>query len=165
MSSATFSPCRLFRYTLTREWLTGSGTCVFIGLNPSVADEVKDDNTIRRCIAYSKAWGFQRYVMTNVFGWRSTDPLALYQRRAQQLDIVGPENDSAIIREVSAAGLVVACWGANLDTDQLGWREVDILRLLDGVAPLHCLGVTKGGSPKHPLYLSRNEVPRTFSPI
>ena len=55
-SGATFSPCRTWRYTLWRSWGIGNGkNAVFIGLNPSTADEVQDDPTIRRCINFAKA--------------------------------------------------------------------------------------------------------------
>jgi hypothetical protein len=43
-----FSPCRAYRYALWREWIGGDGYVMFIGLNPSTADETNDDPMIRR---------------------------------------------------------------------------------------------------------------------
>lgn len=49
---AQFSDCRMYRYALWRVWAQGDGCITFIGLNPSTADENKDDPTIRRCIGF-----------------------------------------------------------------------------------------------------------------
>jgi len=48
MNIAKFSLCRLYRYTLWRKWIGGKGYAMVIGLNPSTADEVTDDPTVRR---------------------------------------------------------------------------------------------------------------------
>lgn len=69
-----FSPCREYRYTLYREWMPGDKVVQFIGLNPSTADEVKNDPTVTRCINYAKAWGYTGMYMTNIFAFRETDP-------------------------------------------------------------------------------------------
>ena len=78
--SATFSPCRRWRYTLLRRWEPANLIVVaFIGLNPSTADETLDDPTIRRCIGFAKAWGAGGMYMLNLFGWRSTDPAGCWR--------------------------------------------------------------------------------------
>ena len=72
--SAVFSPDRKYRYTLTREWNNVKPFILFIGLNPSTADETKDDPTIRREIGFSHLWGFGGMIKCNIFGFRTTDP-------------------------------------------------------------------------------------------
>ena len=74
--TATFSECRKYRYTLWRRWdgLFASGYAMFIGLNPSTADETNDDPTIRRCIGYARDWGYGGLCMTNLFAFRATLP-------------------------------------------------------------------------------------------
>ena len=72
-----FSPCRRYRYTLWRDWnplLPDNVYAMFIGLNPSTADETNDDPTIRRCINFAKSWGCDSFCMTNIFAFRATDP-------------------------------------------------------------------------------------------
>lgn len=77
-----FSPCRTWRYTLERVWAPPEGyrgareVAAFIGLNPSTADEVKNDPTVTRCINYARRWGFHGMFMLNIFALRSTDPRA-----------------------------------------------------------------------------------------
>ena len=68
---AYFSPCRKYRYALWRIWNQNKPYAMFIGLNPSIADEVYDDPTIKRCINYSKSWGYGGVYMTNLFSYVS----------------------------------------------------------------------------------------------
>lgn len=145
---ATFSPDRRHRYTLWRDCLLGVdnvSTLVVIGLNPSTADEKVDDPTIRRCLGFARAWGFGRLVMLNLFAFRATDPADM--KRAA--DPVGPENDTTLIAETKGRAVLCA-WGA--DGGFLG-RSGVVRRLLEG-RDLRCLGRTKSGEPKHPLYLA-----------
>jgi hypothetical protein len=122
-----------------------------IGLNPSTADEVHDDPTIRRCVGYARGWGFGGLVVTNLFAWRSTDPAALREVE----DPVGPGNDAVLIDEAASACIVLVGWGA---LGGLGSRGSAVRRLL-GDRGVFCLGITKGGEPRHPLYLRRAAVP------
>ena len=47
---AHLNPERTRRYYLYRTWDEPLGFAMFIGLNPSIADEEMDDHTIRKCI-------------------------------------------------------------------------------------------------------------------
>ena len=105
--SAILLTDRKYRYALTRIWDETKQTVVFIGLNPSIADEETDDQTIRKCIGYSKRWGNGKLIMVNLFAFRSTGPSLL--KRVE--DPVGPEKDSYIQKYVSESDLVIACWG------------------------------------------------------
>ncbi len=149
--TAEYSPCRRYRYTLTRRIdpeLAGDDTrtIAFVGLNPSTATATKDDPTVRRCIGYAAREGFGRFVMLNAFGYRATDPADM---KACD-EPVGRGNDEAIRGVASSADLVVIAWGAH--GTHLG-RHGALIELLDGVCEPRCLGVTKAGLPKHPLYL------------
>lgn len=146
IGSAIFSPCRRWRYDLWR-YLDNPGDrmIAFIGLNPSTADESKNDSTIRRCIDFAQRWGYGTIHMLNLFAWRSTDPYALLF----VADAEGPENDEYIAAVTRQADTVVACWGNH---GRLLDRDGQVMQLLDP-AKLHHLGRNKNGTPKHPLYL------------
>lgn len=150
--SAKFSPCRSYRYTLDRAWIGGSGTVNFVGLNPSTADETVDDPTIRRCIAYAKAWGFQSMRMLNLFAFRATDPRDMMAAA----DPIGPENDE-YLRVHIGEGLTVAAWGAG------GWYRGRGPFIRDIYPQLKVLRLTQGGHPAHPLYLPKTLVPIEWS--
>ena len=151
---ATFSACRTYRYALWREVDPASpATLVFIGLNPSTADENTDDQTIRKCIGFSKRWGYGKLVMLNLFAFRATDPRKLTGLAIS--DAVGPENDKKLIEQTSEsaiAGLPVICAWGDCGADQRA-REVTTMLKREG-RTLMCLGKTKRGYPKHPSRLS-----------
>ena len=143
-SPATFSPCRSYRYSLWREWGADSlGYAMFIGLNPSTADETRDDPTVRRCINFAKDWGFGALCMTNLFAFRATDPKVMQV----QADPNGPENNVTLKKLARDASVVVAAWGTH--GTHMG-RDKEVVAMLPG---LKCLVLTKEGLPKHPLYL------------
>jgi len=146
LPSTIFSPDRIHRYTLWRSWDGGAGFVQFIGLNPSTADEVQDDPTVRRCIGYAKAWGYAGLCMTNAFAFRSTDPTGL--RTAA--DPIGPENDRRLVEVSRFAGKVVAAWGVHATF--MG-REAAVRKLIPN---LFVLKLTKDGHPGHPLYLKQD---------
>lgn len=145
-----FSPCRRYRYTLWRGFDTfNEGYAMFVGLNPSTADETKDDPTVRRCIRFAKSWGYGSLCMTNIFAFRATDPRLM----RDQSDPIGPENDKWLLEYSREAGIVVAAWGNH--GSFLG-RDKEVVSLLDN---LSCLGITNSGQPIHPLYVPRDRKP------
>jgi len=123
---------------------------MFIGLNPSTADETQDDPTIRRCIGFAKAWGFSALCMTNLFAYRATDPAVM---KAEQFPIGGDENDLALRSLSESAGIVIAAWGVHGTHME---RDAAVKKL---VPNLQCLGTTKEGHPRHPLYLRKDAFP------
>jgi hypothetical protein len=145
-SGAEFSDCRKWRYLLWRRWDRRGAIANFLMLNPSTADEAKLDPTCARARAYAEAWGYGALIVTNVFGWRSTDPRALKLVK----DPVGKGNDAAILRAARESDLVVCAWG-NHGID----RSRQVRELLKGI-PLHVLKLTGAGEPGHPLYLKKS---------
>lgn len=151
--AAWFSACRQYRYALLRclnVGLAGEGNgrgINFIMLNPSTADETLNDPTITRCIGFASRWQYTSLIVTNLFAFRATDPANL--KRAA--DPVGAENDEYIRTVAMNSAAVVVAWGVH-GVHQ--GRADYVMRLLNdaGVYP-YCLGLTKGGHPKHPLYL------------
>ncbi len=151
-----FSPCRNYRYVLWREWDTVSPAyAMFVGLNPSTADERSDDPTIRRCVGYAKQWGYGALCMTNLFAYRATDPKVMKAHPSP----VGRDNDQWLKKAAKDAAIVVAAWG--VEGEHLH-RDHAVIRLLGN--ELTCLGLTKRGQPAHPLYLTKNRKPIPFIP-
>lgn len=149
---ANFSRDRIYRYTLWDVWAPEKGLVQFIGLNPSTADEEVDDPTVHRCKRFADRWGFGGLVMTNAYALRATDPKNMKAHQSP----VGEENDDYLRRVSRKANLVVAAWGAGIAPD----REGRIKKLLAG--KLHILGLTKGGNPRHPLYLKSDLLPQEW---
>ena len=167
VAGAIISECGKYRYSLTRKWADGP-RCVFIMLNPSTADAIQDDPTIRRCIGFAKDWGCGELIVVNLFAYRATEPKDMLAAD----DPVGPENMEYVKRAVRLAagegdrygmppaGPVVCAWGAHgghMGQDQTvrGWIEAEL------VTPM-ALAFTKDGQPRHPLYLKRDLTPIPF---
>ncbi len=142
--SATISTCGKFRYSLRREWIGGVGICVFIMLNPSTADALLDDATVRRCIAFAQAWGFAGLEIVNLYAYRAREPAVMFAAN----DPIGPENDAFILAAAKRGNLLVAAWGVNAKHDRV-FAVREFLRPFE----IHALGFTVDGHPRHPLFL------------
>jgi hypothetical protein len=127
-------------------------------LNPSTADEVKLDPSCTRARRYAEAWGYGALIVTNVFGWRATDP----DDMKAQADPVGKGNDAAILRAAREAGIVVCAWGNHGAHLERSARVTGMLAKA-GVR-LNALRVNGNGEPAHPLYLPGNLKPKTWIP-
>jgi hypothetical protein len=154
-AGAVFSPCRGYRYVLWRTWDSQGPRVNFVGLNPSTADEVSDDPTIRRCRQFAAHWGFGGFIMTNLFAFRATKPSDLKSASTP----VGPENDRWLARAAEEAETVVFAWGVHGTI--LGRSEAIIRQIGKGA---HCIALTNRGQPAHPLYLKNGLPMRPFHP-
>jgi hypothetical protein len=147
--SAELSTCRNYRYALWRSWDDSKPRVMFIGLNPSTADEAQDDPTLRRCMNYAQAWGYGSVCITNLFAFRATEPNDMKNAK----NPIGPDNDKWLKKLVSQSSLIVAAWGN--DGSFLN-RSTQVRKFLP---ELHCLKCNKSGEPAHPLYQKANLSP------
>lgn len=148
-SHAVLSSCRTYRYALSRVWDASKPYALFIGLNPSTADEWEDDPTIRRCIGFAKGWGYGGLVMANLFAYRATEPAKMMEAR----DPVGVTNDDWLVELASQAGVVIAAWG---NQGAFLQRSTHVKALLP---TLHYLKLNQSEEPAHPLYLKSTLTP------
>lgn len=155
VSEAVYSDCERYRYTLTRVWGPGPKV-LFVMLNPSTATELQNDPTVERCERRARALGFGGFRVVNIFAFRATDPKVM---RAVA-DPVGPDNDSAILASLEWADSVVCAWGNH---GQHLSRGAQVVALLNSAGrPLHHLGLTGLGEPRHPLYVGYDQQPRLW---
>lgn len=154
-----------YRYYLERDWTGALGydgedwqprTATFIMLNPSTADALVDDPTIRRCVGFARALGCTALWVGNLYNYRATKPADLW--RAED-PVGGYQANShlaaALWRAAEADSPVIAAWGAHGKPD----RVAEVLAL-PHADRLTALRVTKSGAPEHPLYL-----PATARPV
>ncbi|MEJ7648673.1 MAG: DUF1643 domain-containing protein [Nakamurella sp.] len=149
--SVVISPDGLFRYRLDRWWSPAADAreqrMPFMMLNPSIADSDVDDPTIRRCMAFARREGYSGITVVNIGAFRATDP-RVWRRAA---DPFGPENLRHIDEVTSASKIVMAAWGADplAQLSALGY----LTHFAGTGIPVFCLGTTKDGHPRHPLYV------------
>lgn len=144
---ALISECGLYRYRLFRHWDAMRPALVFVMLNPSVADGLVDDATVRKCIGFAHRLGYGSIEVINLFAFRATKPAALKSAGYP----VGPDNDRNII-EVCASRRVVCAWGSNARGLERASAVLQLLRRI-GATPM-ALKLTPDGVPWHPLMLS-----------
>ncbi len=152
---ADISECRLYRYRLWRYLKEDGGTtCCFVMLNSSTADAEHNDPTIRRCIYFAEREGHGLLIVVNMYAWRTSSPKELEEASSFGHDIIGPDNDVFLRSEIGASELIIVGWGAY---PNLRHRDVDIALMAEAASkPLYCLGTTKAGHPRHPLYLRKD---------
>ena len=145
--SAVFSNCRKYRYSLTRSWNSADGYVLFIGLNPSIADEKIDDPTLTRCINFAKDWGYGGLIMVNLFAYMSTYPTDLKKVKLP----IGNNNNKHILKNHQKSQLTVAAWG---NDGHFLKRDKEVLKIISN---LMCLNINKSGQPAHPLYQKKDQ--------
>jgi len=150
---AQFTEDRNFRYALWRIWNEDKPLVMFIGLNPSTANEYKNDPTIRRVMRYAADWGYGGVYMMNLFAWVTPYPKEL----GKAPDPVG-NNDAWLTKIRPLCDKVVYVWGSFPEATE---RAAKVLELIPGG---HCLGKSKLGNPLHPLYLPIGLEPILFQP-
>jgi hypothetical protein len=149
LTGATFDETRKYRYSLLRKIGTGTKTILWIAANPSTADETTDDSTVRRIIDFSRRWGYAKIYVANLFAFCATEP----RRMKRAADPVGPKNNWWLAELNRQTDMCVLCCG-NLGLYR--HRMDEVRHLLEKLGPLYCLGVTKRGCPRHPLYLRKD---------
>lgn len=157
MKSASLSPCGTWRYTLGRVWDKKLPRMVWVMLNPSTADDKEDDPTIRQCCFFAGREGYGGITVVNLFAYRATKSQDLVRLgRGSLPNAVGPDNSRVLRWTLKEARLhrskIVCGWGAKGNmfgaADHFRSFARHILKY-----PTYCLGVTKDGEPKHPLYI------------
>lgn len=178
VADADVSPCGRYRYALRRTWrallaapgaelapaaVATAAPDLWVLLNPSTADGVRDDPTVRRCVGFSDRAGAPGLVLVNPFAWRATSPGDLWRAAAAGIDIVGPRNDEVIAEAARTARRVIVGWGSNAaDHGGSRWARVfDLLRAARPDRQVWAYGVTKDGHPRHPL-MTGYDMPATL---
>lgn len=143
--SFEFSGCRKYRYLsiISLENNVKNKSILFVGLNPSNSVE-KVNPTIQRCITFADKWGYNTVLIANLFSLVAASPKDLL---TSNIEPIGSENNQWLIKAYSMSQVTVFCWGAYgnyIQRDEWAYRFMN---------PSYCLGRTKSGQPRHPLYL------------
>ncbi len=140
---------------------------LFVMLNPSTADGIEDDPTIRRCRGFRDRWAFNVLGVVNLYSYRATSPADLRDAAEAGIDICPPENVEEVEAHLLLAHCAVMAWGANVEK----LPRSPVMDLLERVHNdpehppwAHHLGLTKGGHPRHPLYVPNDTQPKAWTP-
>lgn len=152
MNSAIFSGCGTWRYRLERDVQETGIVFAYFGINCSTATAEWNDQTVKKWIGFTHRNGGSRFIVGNVFAYRSTAVKGL----AKATDPIGPENDNHLRRIVADADVLVPCWGSRRKLPEALRPRLEVVRglLLASGKPIKVLGLTESGDPKHPMTLS-----------
>ncbi|RPE05542.1 DUF1643 domain-containing protein [Chitinophaga lutea] len=153
---AKISTCGQFRYQLWRIWDETKPLVLFIMLNPSTADSDQDDPTIRRLIGFCHRWGAGGFFVGNLNPYRTSSPSELMKfletgcTQGERIEMA-VRNQNEVKHMAANVAFCVAAWGAHIYSSAS--KEPLEYKTILGDVPFYCLGLTKGGYPRHPLYL------------
>jgi hypothetical protein len=140
---ASFSFCRKYRYSLWRIWDKSKPLVMFIGLNPSTADETDADPTIESVIRISKHNGYGGFYMMNCWAYIATKPEEL------KINPMSEQwNNDTITVIASKCDAVVFAWGNFKIVRDMG-KDKELFEMFPRAK---VIGFNKNGSPKHPLF-------------
>ncbi len=142
---AVMNEDRTHRFLLWNFW-DSEPRMLFIGLNPSTANEVEDDPTIHRLCDFAQKWGYGGLYACNLYSQVTPYPEELKLKTA-----LHPANIPAIQMAVGLSKLTVCGWGDGIE--KVAWRESRVHTVWQLLSHPYCFGLTKSGNPKHPLYL------------
>jgi hypothetical protein len=141
-----FSPCKKYRLQLWRLWDDQLPIIMFLMLNPSSADAHNDDPTIRRCVNFTKNWGYGGFYIGNLYPLISSKPKLLLE----SLSVSHSENKLNLDEMAEKCDKIICSWGNFEIVKKLGIPN-DFL--VDYKNKLYYISKSKNETPKHPLYL------------
>ena len=164
------SPEPVYRYVLERWWCDPSAflqrPATFVMLNPSTADAFENDPTIERVERRAGEYGFGGFIVSNLFGFRSTEPVGL-RTVPNHFHAI---NDGFILSAAeecqAAGGQTVCAWGSHTMLGLLlEARAAHVVKLLrEAGIKLHALRSCQNGQPGHPLYVPYEIKPTEWLP-
>lgn len=152
---AELSECNQYRYKLWRIWDESKPKVLFIMLNPSTADAIINDATIRRCIKFTKDWGYGGFYVGNLYPYRSKEPADLLKCE----NPLGENNNNYLKEMALSAEIIICAWGNAPTVNKLNKIYPHYKPLENLEKPLCYLGLSNDGTPKHPLYLLKTLKP------
>lgn len=142
---AQFTVDNKYRIQLWRIWKKDLPKAMYIGLNPSTANEDTDDRTITRIKNFSADHGYGGFFMLNLFQY-----VTAYPERLRNRDIIYDSvnrMEQQLLESAHNCKDIIFCWGAFTEAKQRSPRVIELFP--DAL----CFGKTADGSPKHPLFL------------
>lgn len=144
----------LYRYELEFNLSDKGKDVSIIMVNPSKADGVIKDATIRKLDGFGSRLGWKKYTVVNIHAYRATDINEL----KNAMNPVGDNNLHYIVSAILKTEMTFVAWGSlsKLPNElRNNWKKVsEIAKILN--RDLHCFGVCKDGHPKHPVMIGYN---------
>lgn len=165
-AAATLSVCGKYRFELTRSWRAGPMGLVLLH-NPSTADHLRNDPTIRRLIQWHHRWGFGGFRVVNLLPIRTSSPREAFEWYLQACigddQVFLRRNFDLVEKSAAGAGQVLLGYG-NVNADLRQLADLYIEEFLHAGLMPKVLARTKHGMPVHPMARGRHRVPDDVVP-
>jgi hypothetical protein len=143
------------RYAYRQTWNQEAPHVLWVMLNPGTGEtEMRRRNTLERCVKWSMQWGFGGLYFGNVFSERTKSAKQLVSLATSQDEL----NEQAVRFLCTLSKEVVVAWGA------FGSRLNRAAVVASLIPEAKCLGLTKSGQPRHPLYVASAFLPHPWPP-
>jgi hypothetical protein len=146
--TAVFDSERKNRFLLNCTWDPNKPSVAFILINPSKGDELVADPTLRRCVNFSKEWGYGSMNVVNLYSEITDNPDNL----GIPLRSTVTENNKFIKKAINETDCVIFGWGELEKSYPLRVREIK--ELVPNTKQFCIKKTTNGLYPRHPLFLS-----------
>ncbi len=163
IKSANISDCGRYRFKLNRSWVDifdARRSALWVMLNPSTADANVDDPTMRRVINFSSRDDFTSLTVINLCPYITANPANLKRRTHEELFPMGYFDEIRV--KLGEYDTMICGWGSGavsmLSRESLisSMSMIRAIALGFDKADVMCLGLSKQGHPRHPLYLKKN---------
>lgn len=153
--SAAFSFHNIYRFRLDRWWADGP-RLGWLMCNPSMANDASDDPTVRKCIKFTRRWGYPGLTIVNLFDLVCTHPAQLLLSPMP----TSRDNANAISMVMGEISSLIIAWGCDDIMNAMkkkGFDPMDTMNRIRDVRPtlqVFHMGLTNGGAPRHPSRLA-----------
>lgn len=136
--------------------LKGKKPLIFIGLNPSTANSEKPDRTITKVLNFTENFGYDSFIMINLYPFRTPYPSQLPAKLDLTLHSENIKQIKKLLKKYKKPD-IVACWGAKINARP--YLLTCYQEIFKSIKPLvgnvYSLGkLTKHGHPRHPSRIS-----------
>ncbi|MDR3019318.1 MAG: DUF1643 domain-containing protein [Treponema sp.] len=142
----------------------GDNPLFCFGINPSTAAPDNLDATIKRVQDFAKSNGHNSWIMLNVYPKREKNPECIDVQCNDDLHNENIKQITKVINKYLDKGniTILAGWGASIENQEwlLNKSLIEIINRIKDIASnckWVCLGKTKNGHPRHPLFVNGTE--------
>ena len=134
----------------------GTNTIICFGINPSTANDIKDDPTISKIRKIASENNCDGWIMLNLYPQRATNPDDMHLKADRELIL----KNCYVIRSVFNAypnALTLAAWGNAIEKRKYLKECLKEIVAVDSERKWMCRGkLTVKGNPRHQLYVADN---------
>ena len=159
LSRSQKSQCSNYRFYLLKRWDTTKSIVVFIGINPSKADELFWDPTVCNCNNLAIQWGYGGFIMLNLYPIYQTSPKGITKKSS--VNNYQYRNDRTVERicKINIVDKVIIATGINKI------RDTNSIMNRINLNKLYCISKNSRGGYLHPAPQALGDYTKYHQPL